>query len=411
MATPNIQLIDDEAGIAGALGALESEDVVGIDVERADAHRYFRRAALVQIGAGDRCVLVDAVAVDGLDALDTFLDARLAVLHAGENDLAPLRDKNVEPSRVADTAIGAAVLGLPTGLTALLEDVLDVTFDGDKNAFQRADWEARPLPDDMAAYAAQDVVHLPALWSQLHERLQATRRLSWYEQEMAAAHERAHSNDRHWKKVKGVGRLADDHKAIMRALWLRREALAREHDLAPNHLLRDDVMVEFAQDPPRTEAQLVRRAGGRRPVRRHAAALLDAVVHPPTDHDGTAGEGDEASTHPHATTPPAGIEDAPRRPIGSLEREVARELRRTRTQIAKELGIEPGVLCPGRTIEVAVAARPANGDELCAGVGLRPWQVELLATPMWATYVDALERATATTRGDERNPDASDDGA
>ncbi len=388
MTTPNIRLVDETAAVADALIALDDAEAVGVDVERADAHRYFRRAALVQIGAGENCVLVDALSVDGLDALDAFLDGRLAVLHAGENDLAPLSDKQVRPNRVADTAVAAAVLGLPTGLTTLLESVLEVTFDGDKNAFQRADWEARPLPDDMAAYAAMDVVHLPELWARLHERLHEAGRVSWYEQEAAAAHERAYSDDRHWRKVKGVGRLPADARRMVRALWLRREALAREHDLAPNHLLRDEVMVEFAQDPPRTEAQFARRAGGRRPVRRHAAALLEAVADPQSVH------GDEqADEQTPGTT--SDVDDEPRRSIGAAERAVARELRRTRAQIAKELGIEPGVLCPGRTLEVAVAGRPGDGEELCASVGLRPWQTQLLSDAMWATYVEALERATS----------------
>ena len=364
-----VRLVDRADAVPAALSEVDAE-VVGVDVERADAHRYYRRAALIQLGVEGRCVLLDAVTIDAFPEVDAFFGPdRLMVLHALENDLVPLAGRAIRPDRVADTAIAATLLGLPTGLGPLLGELLDVHLDGDKEAFQRADWEARPLDDDMAAYAAGDVVHLPRLWEELAARLEATGRRSWYEQELAATLEQAAEDTRHWTRVKGAGRLSERERAILRALWEEREAIARSHDLAPNRLLHDDVLRDLATDPPRTAAQLVRRSQRRRgALRPHAEALLAAVE-----------RGQQADPEPP--------DDEGRRWTDE-DRALHDALRRRRAEVAADVGIDAGVLCPSKPLWAAVAGEPGDGDELCRLVGLRPWQTALLAGPLWEVYAE-----------------------
>ncbi|MFA9429800.1 ribonuclease D [Egicoccus sp. AB-alg2] len=365
-----VRFVERDEDVVGALDALDAE-VVGVDVERADADRYFRRAALVQIGVAGHCLLLDGVTLHALPDVADFLDRRrLTVLHAVENDLEPLAAKGVVPRHMADTAVAAALLGLPTGLGSLLAEVLGVSLSVDKEAYQRADWEARPLSEGMAAYAAGDVVHLPALWRELAARLEATGRRHWYDQELAATIERAGEDSRDWTRVKGAGRLAPHQRAVLRAVWQERERLAREHDIAPNRLLHDDVLRSIATEPPRTEAQLVRRSQRRRNLlRRHAGELFAAVER------GMA-------------APPVPRETAGRRWTDG-DRNVYDELRRARAEVAEDLGIDAGVLCPSRPLWRAVAGEPDDGAELCALVELRPWQTEVLAEPLWEAYVKA----------------------
>jgi len=370
-----VRFVDRVDDVAGALSVLQA-DVVGVDVERADADHYFRRAALVQIGIDGHCLLLDGVTLHALPEVADFLDGqRLTVLHAVENDLEPLAAKGVVPGRMADTAVAAALLGLPTGLGSLLAEVLDLQLGVDKEAYQRADWEARPLSEGMAAYAAGDVVHLPELWRQLADRLDAAGRRHWYDQELAATIERAGEDSRDWTRVKGAGRLSPAQRAVLRAVWQERERLAREHDIAPNRLIHDDVLRSIAAEPPRTEPQLIRRSQRRRSLlRRHAGELLAAVE-----------RGLEAD--------PEQRESAGRRWTES-DRNLYDQLRRTRAEVAEELGIDAGVLCPSRPLWRAVAGEPADGPELCALVELRPWQTEVLAEPLWETYVTARHNGT-----------------
>jgi hypothetical protein len=120
-----ILFVDDPDGLSRALAAVDAP-VVGVDVERADAPRYFRRAALIQIGVPNAVVLIDSVALDPVPGLTAFLAGRTAVLHAIHNDLEPLRAAGVDAGSVEDTAVAAAILGLPIGLDPLLQEVLGV---------------------------------------------------------------------------------------------------------------------------------------------------------------------------------------------------------------------------------------------------------------------------------------------
>lgn len=366
--SPRIQLVDEPGRLAAALAATD-EPVVGVDVERADAKRYWRKAALIQVGVADECVLVDSHLLDDLSTLHDFLGGRLAVLHALENDLVPLDNAGVHLTRVADTALAAALLALPTGLGPLLEAVLGIELTPDKDAYQRADWEARPLPEGMLAYAAGDVVDLPRLWHELEARLEEAGRLTWYEQELAYVVGRTREDTRAWDRTKGIGRLSGAERSVVRAVWERREAIAREHDIAPQRLLRDEAIVDLAQDPPSDVGELVARAGRRRSqLRPHADALLDAVQ---------AGRRAEPEAEP------------PRRRFSEEDRAAYDAMRRARARRARELDLDPGVLCPSRTLWGAVAGDPSNPQELCELAELRPWQTELLADVLWDAYTDA----------------------
>lgn len=380
-----VAFIDDPADVQAALEAV-AQPVVGVDVERADADQYFRRAALVQVGVAGRCVLLDGVALETMPELDAFLGPdRLAVLHAVENDLEPLLAKHVDADRLADTAIAAALLGLPTGLGPLLTAVLGIELTEDKSRFQRADWAARPLTDGMAEYAAGDVVHLPELWAELDQRLEAAERRHWYDEELAWTLARAVEDNRDWTRVKGSGRLRPEQRAILRSVWEERERLAREYDIAPNRLIHDDVLRDLAVDPPRTEPQLVRRSQRRRSLlRRHATELLAAVER------GDAAEPEAKESSNRWTDTDRASYDA---------------LRERRAEIAEELGIQPGVLCPSKPLWGAVAGDPADGVELCALAELRGWQTEVLAEPLWDAYVTTRQPAEG-----ESSPGTTDRG-
>lgn len=371
----DIRLVDEASDVASALGTV-ADDVVGVDVERADSDRYHRQAALVQVGDAGHCVLIDPLAIDDLTDLDRFLAGRTTVLHAVENDIVPLDSLDVHPPEIADTAVAAAVLGLPTGLGPLLEEVLGIELTMDKGRYQRADWEARPLDDGMMRYAAGDVFHLPALWRDLAERLDRADRTSWYEQELAATIANARADTRDWTRTKGAGRLDPPQRAILRALWEEREAVAREHDIAPNRLLHDRTIVSLAEQPARDVRELVARNKRRNsPLADHAEAILAAQR-----------RGMDAEPEPK----PAGS----RRWVDA-DRDAYDRMRRRRAEIAEELGIDAGVLCPSRPLWAAVASEPTDPDALVTAAELRPWQAELLRDELWRIYLESRDEAGA----------------
>ena len=349
-------LADTPQLLRGALADLSDLEVVGVDVERADWQRYWRSAALIQVGGDGRVVLVDPLAIEDLSELQRYLDSRTCVLHAMENDLAPLQADGLMPPRIEDTAIAAALLGLPTGLEALHREVLGVELAGDKQAMQRAEWEQRPLTTDMLAYAAGDVADLPELWRRLDVRLQDTGRGQWYAQEVAAILAQPPVEERRsWDRTKGIGKLDAKVRARVRLLWETREALARETDTAPGRILNDRALVDLAVTPVANIRELGRRGLRRQSIRRFGQQLVSALAV-------------DGATEPKSRN----------RRVTDADRALADRLRDIRAQRARDLGIDPGVLCPSRTLLAAVLSDPETPADLRAALGLRPWQWELL---------------------------------
>ncbi|HEX9766465.1 MAG TPA: HRDC domain-containing protein [Nitriliruptorales bacterium] len=359
--------VDDADALASALNELPPGPW-GVDVERADSLRYHRRAALIQVGADGHAILVDPLALDDLEPVDRALDGRLCILHALINDLVPLTRAGIAPATVADTSVGAALLGLPTGLAPLMEAVLGVQLAADKDRFQRADWERRPLANEMLEYAAGDVVDLPALWKAISARLAETNRIAWYDEELAETIRVATDESRSWKNVRGLGRLRPQGRAILKALWQEREAIADTQDVAPNRILHDRVLLDLAAHPPETAEGLVKRSDRRRGVlRRNAERLFDAVL------SGAAAAPIERTGPGHRWN--------------DEDRAAHDRMRHARSHVARDIGIEPGVLCPGRLLWSAIAADPADGRALCEAAGLRQWQTGLLQEALWEAYV------------------------
>lgn len=362
MALEELTLADTPACLTAALDSLRELPVVGVDVERSDWDRYYRAAALIQIGGAGKAVLVDPLALDDLSAVQEFLGGRATVLHACDNDLEPLAAVGIRPPHVEDTAVAAAVLGLPMGLEALLGELLGIELAGDKSAMQRADWEARPLSEKMQAYAAGDVADLPALWAEMEARLHATERASWYRQEMAAALALPPAPARRaWTRTKGAGRLNRLARARFRSLWETRERLGRDTDTAPGRIAGDKTLLDLATTPPAALAELGRRGVRRQAVREFGDELLAAV---------SASEPEGARSDDSAA--PTG-----RRPT-EADRDHAEQLRALRTQRAEQLGVAPGVLCPNRMLLAGLLADPDTPEQLRAALGLRDWQWEQL---------------------------------
>jgi ribonuclease D len=358
--------------LAAGLSALGDPDVVGVDVERADAHRYWRHPALIQLGVDGVVVLADPLASLELSALDAFLRGRTAVLHAMDNDIAPLASVGVHVHQIEDTAVAAAMLGMPTGLEHLLDAVLDVRFDGNKQRMQRADWARRPLPEAMLEYAAADVADLPRLWRTLRDQLRATGRLSWYEQERDAVRDQPPLEERRaWTRLRGVGRLDRHAQTRAHALWHTRESLARDTDTAPSRIVSDRVLLDLASTPVDDIAKL-RRAG----VRRQSARRF----------------GDELLRAMRESTPAPPARPRTRR-FDERDRALIDDLRSRRSRIAAHLGIDPGVLCPNRALERAVARHPTSAEQLRDAMDLRPWQWSLLAV----AFTEALHEAGSGT--------------
>jgi ribonuclease D len=267
--------------------------------------------------------------------------------------------------------IAAQLLGeAEIGLAALLGNRLGVTLD---KAHQRADWSVRPLPPAMVAYAAADVVHLPALVASLRADLEAAGRLEWHGEEcerLAAApfpEERAGDPENDWR-IKGTNTLGDRERAFVRAIWEAREGRARAIDAPPFRVLTNERLLHAAKVAAAGSADLTKLFPGPRPLPGAFAAEVRRVL-------------DVARALPPAAWP------KPRRGAAAeadpaLEREVEK-LKKERDRKAAALKLDPSVLASRAVLTAAARALldgvPLSADRFAARAGISRWRARLLA--------------------------------
>jgi ribonuclease D len=272
-----------EALARATLALARGSGPVAVDAERASGFRYGQRAFLVQFrreGAGT--VLIDPVTCPDLSGLDAALAPAEAVLHAAGQDLPCLDELGYRPRTLFDTELAGRLLGYPrVGLAALVEEVFGLRLAKGHGA---EDWSTRPLPAGWLRYAALDVEVLVELRDALAGQLEEQGKAEWARQEFAAVLAARPPGPRPdpWRRTSGIHRVRTRRGlAVVRELWLERDAIARRRDLSPGRVLPDAAIIEAARALPTGGEELtalpgLSGRGARRNVRSWVAAVRRA---------------------------------------------------------------------------------------------------------------------------------------
>ncbi len=275
--------IDRQADLSAFCQRIEASERIGFDTEFHGERSYFPHLMLIQVALPDCVALIDARA--DLDLRGFFGRMRdsgaLIVGHALHNDLEIVASVyGVHFERLFDTQIAAAFCGygLQIGLAPLLQGTLSLRL---PKGAQLAEWSRRPLPEKQLAYAANDVLHLEALYQRLSRRLRDLDRVEWVETECRALC----SPDRYgrdpaeaWQRIGPARKLPPRDLGVLVALASERDAIAREVDTVPHFLVSDDVLLTMARHAPTDRDALIgdRRMGNRN-LARYADRWLDAI--------------------------------------------------------------------------------------------------------------------------------------
>ncbi|WP_394941308.1 HRDC domain-containing protein [Psychromicrobium sp. YIM B11713] len=274
-------IINTSEGLQRAATALAAgSGPAGVDAERASGFRYGQRAFLVQIrreGAGTW--LIDPEPFEDLKPIDEALRGVEWILHAAPQDLPCLSELGMWPDVLFDTELAARIAGLPrVGLAAVVEQLLGFGLAKEHSA---ADWSTRPLPEPWLRYAALDVEVLAELREELIELLTEDGKLEWVRQEFQAILDAGPPPPRvdPWRRTSGVHQIRDRKQlAAVRELWLERDSLAQNRDVAPGRLLPDSALVVAAKAMPNTVPQLLAIPGfNGRAAHREAPRWLRAI--------------------------------------------------------------------------------------------------------------------------------------
>ena len=360
------RFLQQAADIHAFLSTLTSRSAIAVDLEADSLYSYPEKVCLVQVSTSDENVILDPLhGAEGMSALAALLADRetLKVFHGGDYDVRLLKKEfGVELHNLADTMMAAQFLGRQrVGLADLLSEELDVKVD---KRYQRANWSRRPLPEDMLCYAALDTAYLLPLWAQLREQLSRLGRLDWGREEFQLLEQVTPPEERPPScfDVKGAHRLAPRQRAALQALVEVREETAKAWGRPPFKVLSNQVLLNWAQNPPSDRWEVLQTHGANKGILRRLAPQVLAAVR-------------TAQSRP--------LRDCPHRhspshsPLSEGEHRRLRRLKRVRQSAAQRLGLSAGLLVNTRTLETLARAAPDEAEHTLHSL-LKHWQLKAL---------------------------------
>ena len=190
-------VIDTESKFKDALTQLaQGHGPFAVDAERASGFRYSARAYLIQIKRNNGGLhLIDPIPFGPghnlFNELNALLNTDEVILHASTQDLPCLRELGINPFHLFDTELAGRIAGL----------------------------------------------------------LDKSNKLSWALEEFASILKAPPAPPRvdPWRRTSGMHKIKRrDQLAIIKELWIARDRVASEQDIAPGKLLNDGAIVELA---------------------------------------------------------------------------------------------------------------------------------------------------------------------
>ena len=376
----DVAYLDTDATVASFLDSIGRTKELAIDTEGASFHRFVDRIYLVQLSTRHAHAIIDPLPIGPPARLGALLEdpSVEVVFHDADYDLRLLhQDYGWHATNLFDTRIAAQLLGLSAfGLAALLERTFGLKLD---KKHQRADWSMRPLTAGMLDYAAQDTLHLLGLRDSLKQELEKKGRLGWAREEFQRLEgTRWDPSDPAdaFLRVKGARDLSRRELAVLRELVIWRDAKALQLDRATFRVVSNEVLLDVARVAPTTAAPLAAIKGmPKGVVERSSPEVLEAV------RRGSEVPESQLPKFPRSTRWDRDPE---------FDAKVA-ALKTVRDAAAKEMELDPGVLCARDRMEAVARRLPRSVEELSEVKELRRWQAEVLG----GGFVDALRRFAA----------------
>lgn len=269
---------------------LAQETLISFDTEFVSEDSYRPLLCLIQVATENQIAVIDPLECEDLSLFwDLLVDEnRTVVVHAGREEiLFCFRATGRLIPNLFDIQIAAGFLGYeyPASYAKMVQRVVGRTLDKEET---RSDWRQRPLSRQQLDYAAQDVRDLVRIYRNLSERLHKHGRLAWLMEETRIKQEELSEfeSSENWHRLSGVSALSGKSLSIARALWNWRDARAKQRNVPPRKILRDDLIIELARRgtaDPRRVASLrgMEYRNTRQAIPELASVIEEAILDPP----------------------------------------------------------------------------------------------------------------------------------
>ena len=367
-----IEVLTTSEQVSNLAGILFQERSIAIDTESNSRHRYPERVCLIQVATNSNVYLIDTLAIDDMKPIGEVLadESIVKVIQGAEYDIRCLdREWGFRIRNLFDTSIAARFVGMKqTGLSAVIEALLGVHVPKDAR-IQKSDWSHRPLSQEALDYAATDVWYLLRIQQTFESRLRTIARSSWVSEECARLEEIryvAPDPETAFLSLKGSHRLDGQEKAILKRLFMLRDAEARRRNRPPYYVLPHETLVRLASNPAADVAQI---PSLRRQVDSRFGRLLRATLH-------------EGLSDPPISIP---IRHSAQ-PMSPIQIERLQILKKWRANLGEQLSLDPALIWPMASLERLARSPGTLGAELEA-TEVRVWQRDQFAASLGASLV------------------------
>jgi ribonuclease D len=353
--------IDTDEKLQKLVRELKNEPLLALDTESNSLYAYHTRTCLIQLSTRQQDYIIDPFAITDMQPLGTLLaDEHIEkVFHAAEYDLICMhRDFGFVVHNLFDTMYAARLIHINRfGLGDLLERFFKVTVD---KSHQTDNWGTRPLKQDSLIYAQMDTHYLPQLRDTLRAELEKLHRLDEAQEVFkdvlrVEVRENGFDPEGFWK-LGAPNALTRRQMAILRELYLLRDAIARDEDTPPFKIFNNNVMVSIARSQPQNYTDLYDTKGlSPRYVRQWGDDLLDAIQH---------GRSNRLPTRPQLERPD---------PI-MAERYAL--LHTWRKEVGEKRGLDSSLILARQTLWELAEKMPQTKDDLRKIEGIGKWRLE-----------------------------------
>jgi ribonuclease D len=237
---------------------IEEKKFVALDTEFMRETTYYAVLCLIQINISDECFVVDAL--DSNINLEPFFKILnnpkiIKVFHSVRQDIAVIAQffPKISPKSIFDTQVMASFCGV--GYDIGYANLVKIFFNKDLDkAWQRSDWQKRPLHQDQIEYAAIDVLYLPEIYKILLEKLSLQKKLNWLDEEMDFIVKRAMNDDIYKKFL--VNYSSEVYQKNIKLLVSWRDNLAKNHNIPRSFVIKDKILGKIAYQNPQTISEL-----------------------------------------------------------------------------------------------------------------------------------------------------------
>lgn len=359
----DIHWIRDNASLAQHCAGWRSLPFVAVDTEFMRVDTFYPIAGLLQVSEGERAYLIDPLLIDDWAPFSALLQdpAVVKVLHACSEDLEVfLRLTGSLPVALFDTQLAAAYLnlGFSMGYSRLVQAVLNIELPKGET---RSDWLQRPLSETQVSYAAEDVLHLAEVYTQLQQQLTAEKNAWVLEDgaELVANLGREVAPEDVYREAKLAWKLSRAQLAVLRELCIWREREARARNQPRNRIIREHSLWPLARTQPDNLVALSRIDDMHpKTVRQDGEFLLQLIKKA-------------------AATPPADWPEAVPEPLPLEASSLLKKLRTLGQREGERLNIAPELMLRKKTLEALLKSGYPNGPYRLPDT-LRGWRRELM---------------------------------